>query len=121
MTEHEIQSNIRVHIAKQKLGVCFRVNVGTAWTADKAIKNPDGTITLINPRRFVSGVPAGFSDLFGVTNTGKAVFVEVKSKTGKTSKPQQHFLSVMHQLGAYTGIARSPKEAEMIYRGQNYD
>jgi hypothetical protein len=94
--EHAIQNAIRV--ALSEYCTLFRINVGKGYT-------PDG-------RYFDTGVPAGFSDLFGVRKTdGKAVFIEVKTRQGRPSKNQIHFLDMVRQSGAIAGICRSPEDA----------
>ena len=118
MTEHQIQNAIREHVSKNQLGVLFRANVGEAWTGDRMRRNPDGSITLFNPRRLRTGLPVGFSDLFGVTNSGHAVFIEVKSKTGNVTEEQKNFLLQMHKQGAFAGVARSVERAEKIFKGE---
>lgn len=94
--EHAIQNEIRIALSESC--VIFRVNVGRGYT-------PDG-------RYFQTGVPPGFSDLFGCRKSdGKAVFIEVKTKTGKPSEEQRHFLETMRGSGAIAGICRSKEEA----------
>lgn len=98
-SEKEIQNEIRLALDPHM--VVFRINVG-------GFKTVDG--------RYVStGVPKGFSDLFGVRKTdGRAVFIEVKNEKGKTSKYQDNFLKQMKKAGAICGVARSPSEAIRI-------
>ena len=45
-----------------------------------------------------------------------AVFVsiEVKTPTGRTSKPQQNWLNLVKNAGGIGGIARSPEDAMKI-------
>ena len=117
MKEQEIQNAIREHVSRNRLGVLFRANVGEAWTGSEVRHNPDGSITLINPRRLRTGLPVGFSDLFGVTNTGKAVFIEVKSKRGKPTPEQEHFLINMLERSAYAGVASNINDAQRIFMG----
>lgn len=63
-------------------------------------------------RWFHSGVPPGFSDLFGVRKSdGKAVFIEVKTPKGRVSKKQKNFLEQMQKAGAIAGVCRSAEEA----------
>lgn len=96
MTEHEIQNEIRA--ALSPYAVMFRINVGSGRTVDG--------------RFFNTGVPSGFSDLFGVRRSdGKAVFIEVKKPGGKVTDRQKNFLERMKKLGAVTGIAHSAEEA----------
>lgn len=97
--EHKIQNEIRAAVSEYC--VIFRINVGSGYTADG--------------RRFHTGVPAGFSDLFGVRKAdGKAVFIEVKTPKGKPSKKQLHFLEQMQKQGAIAGICRSAAEAVQL-------
>lgn len=95
-SEHEIQNEIRAALAKECM--IFRMNVGGLYTADG---------------RFVrTGVPPGFSDLFGFRKRdGKAVFIEVKTPNGRLSEKQRHFLKVMCECGAIAGVARSVQDA----------
>jgi hypothetical protein len=112
--ESDIQNSIRLHVSEKHLAVLFRANVGEAWTGNRIEHNHDGSITIYNPRRLKTGLPTGFSDLFGVAAGGRAVFIEVKSPTGKPSPEQENFLQQMARLGANTGVARGPLEAEKI-------
>lgn len=99
MTEHDIQNEIRA--ACSPYAVLFRINVGK-------VRTPDG-------RFFDTGVPQGFSDLFGFRkNDGKAVFIEVKTPSGRPTDKQKHFLETMKKYGAVAGIARSAEEAIKI-------
>lgn len=99
MKEHFIQNEIRKNI--NDIAVIFRINVGV-------FKSKDG-------RTISTGVPSGFSDLFGFRKSdGKAIFLEIKTATGRASKEQLHFLDKMKEYGAITGIARSVEEAREI-------
>ena len=94
--EHRIQNEIR--LALSPYCVIFRINVGKGHT-------PDG-------RYFDTGVPKGFSDLFGFRKSdGKAVFIEVKTPTGKPSQEQLKFIDTMRKNGAIAGICRSAEDA----------
>ena len=96
MSEHRIQNDIRAAVSD--FCVIFRVNVGNGLTKDG--------------RYFSTGVPKGFSDLFGVRKSdGKAVFIEVKSESGKPSKYQENFINQMRSCGAIAGICRSTEDA----------
>lgn len=77
--------------------VCFRANVGTFRTQDG--------------RWFNTGLPPGFSDLFGFTNAGRPFFFEVKTATGKPSVEQHAFLVAMRSHGAIAHVVRSVDEA----------
>lgn len=94
--EHDIQNSIRAALAPY--AVIFRANVGR-------MKLPDG-------RYFSTGLPVGFSDLFGFRKSdGRAVFIEVKTASGRVSKDQKRFLLKMREYGAIAGVARSEEEA----------
>lgn len=75
----------------------FRANVGTFRTQDG--------------RWFSTGLPPGFSDLFGFTSTGKPYFMEVKTETGAVRAEQVQFLEAMRNRGAIVGIVRSVDDA----------
>ena len=101
MREKDIQNEIR--LALNDYAVVFRINVGTFMS---------------ETGQFVStGVPRGFSDLFGVRKSdGRAVFIEVKNEKGRTSKYQDNFLKQMRKAGAIAGVARSAEEAIRIIK-----
>ena len=102
--EHALMNCIRLALSEKC--TLFRVNVGKGYT-------PDG-------RYFNTGVPVGFSDLFGVRLTdGKAVFIEVKTPTGKPSQEQLKFLDTMRKNGAIAGICRSIGDAINLINGGN--
>lgn len=101
MREKDIQNEIR--LALNPYAVVFRINVGTFLTE---------TGTYVS-----TGVPKGFSDLFGVRKSdGKAFFIEVKNDRGKTSKYQENFLEQMRKAGAIAGVARSAEDAISIIK-----
>ncbi|OLS02242.1 VRR-NUC domain-containing protein [Tissierella creatinophila] len=96
MKEKDIQNEIR--LALNPYAVVFRINVGSFMSE--------------TGRMVSTGVPKGFSDLFGVRKSdGRAVFIEVKNEKGKTSKYQDNFLKQMKKAGAIVGVARSGDEA----------
>lgn len=101
--EHRIQNEIRV--ALSPYCVIFRMNVGGCYTQDG--------------RYFSTGVPKGFSDLFGFRKSdGKAVFIEVKTKSGRASREQKHFINQMILGGAIAGICRSADDALKLIGGK---
>lgn len=100
--EHRIQNEIR--LALSDTCMIFRVNVGKGYT-------PDG-------RYFDTGVPKGFSDLFGFRKSdGRAIFIEVKTPTGKPTREQAKFLSAMRNSGAIAGVCRSAEDAINLING----
>ncbi len=100
--EHRIQNEIRLVLAEKC--VIFRGNVGTGCTKDG--------------RYFSMGLPKGFSDLFGFRKSdGKAVFIEVKTPTGRLSTEQKKFLDTMRKYGVIAGVCRSKEEALNLING----
>lgn len=101
--EHRIQNEIRLALSESC--VIFRINVGV-------VKTPDG-------RYFDTGVPKGFSDLFGFRKSdGRAVFIEVKTPKGRASEQQKKFLTFMQDSGAIAGICRSAEDASNLIGGK---
>ena len=94
--EHKIMNEIRLGVADEC--VTFRANVGKGYTKDG--------------RYFDTGLPVGFSDLFGVRKSdGRAVFIEVKTPKGRPTDKQLNFINQMKNHGAVAGICRSAEEA----------
>lgn len=114
MKEHDIQNKIRLEFGQRTDGVLFRANVGQAWTGSRITRHPDGSVTIYNARPFSSGLPTGFSDLFGVMPGGRAVFLEIKAPGGRVTEAQRRFVAGMHRLGAAAGIAYSVEQAMWI-------
>ena len=100
--EHKLMNEIRLGIADEC--ITFRANVGKGYTKDG--------------RYFNTGLPAGFSDLFGVRiSDGKAVFIEVKTKSGRVSGKQKAFIAAMKANNAVAGICRSVEDAKKLIKG----
>lgn len=95
-SEHLIQNQIRVALSKAGYMV-FRANVGKVRTSDG--------------RFFDTGLPKGFSDLFGFRPDGQIFFIEVKNEKGRVRPEQTKFMEVMEQRGALVGVARSVEDA----------
>lgn len=124
MTERRIQNEIRNALADE--GLFFRANVGRAWTGD--VERLDGSTVLIrNARPFDTGLPAGFSDLFGarpvtitehIVGRQLAVFsaIEVKAPRGRVSMKQERFIDAINAVGGFAGSARSVEDALQILR-----
>ena len=100
--EHSIQNDIRN--STTDIAVLFRANVGQGITYDG--------------RHFDTGLPKGFSDLFGFRKSdGRAVFIEAKTETGRIRPEQQNFINKMRLYGALAGVARSVQDARTIIEG----
>lgn len=120
MSEHAIQNEIRNALAGKCLA--YRANVGRAWTGSKIEKLPDGSILIRDPRPFSTGLPPGFSDLFGLVPSlikpehvgqrwGRFFALEVKAP-GKNPQPlQRAFLAGVAAQGGVSGVARSAEDA----------
>lgn len=75
-----------------------RANVGLFFTQDG--------------RPIRSGLPAGFSDLFGHrAGDARAFYLEVKTATGRPSPAQLAFIAAMKKRGALAAIVRSVADA----------
>ncbi|WP_372708527.1 VRR-NUC domain-containing protein [Bacillus sp. CDB3] len=99
--EIDVQNAIR--LALNPYAIVFRANVGTFKTADG--------------RTVSTGLPKGFSDLFGYRKSdGKIFFIEVKNEKGRLRPDQKHFIETMHKNGAIAGVARSPEDAIELIR-----
>ena len=113
--EHRVQNEIRLALADEC--ILFRTNAGDFWQGKVVYSNEFKQNVLINIRR-VEGLPNGYSDLSGVRKSdGKAVFIEVKTPTGRPTKKQLNFLDTMNKNGAIAGICRSPEEALNLIKG----
>lgn len=100
--EHDIQNRIRNETAD--IALLFRANVGQGFTK--------------GGRFFSTGLPKGFSDLFGFRlSDSRAVFIEVKTVTGRVRPEQEKFIGRMREYGALAGIARSVEDARRIING----
>jgi len=99
LREKDIQNEIR--LALSPYAIVFRANVGTFMSSDGRV--------------IATGLPRGFSDLFGTRKSdGKSFYIEVKNKNGRTSKYQDNFLKQMKKNNAIVGVARSAEEAIKI-------
>lgn len=81
-----------------------RANVGLFFTQDG--------------RPVRSGLPVGFSDLFGM-RAGDARFfaLEVKTAKGRASPAQLAFIAAMKNRGALAGVVRSVEDARRVLAG----
>lgn len=126
MNEHAIQNTIRNALAGK--GLIFRANVGQAWVGEAA-RLPGGSVLLKNARPFSTGLPAGFSDLFGLVpvvitpemvGQTLAVFtaLEVKTAKGRASDQQMAFIRAVNDNGGRAGVVRSAEDALAVIAGE---
>lgn len=103
MNETDLMNTIRLGL--NQYGIVFRANVGK-------VRMQDG-------RFFDTGLPKGFSDLFGFRfSDGRIFFIEVKTPTGRIRPEQTQFIETMKSRGALAGIARSVEDAIQIVEGR---
>jgi len=117
--EHGIQNQIRNAVAS--LAHVFRANVGRGWQG-VVNRRAEGYVELRDARPFSTGLPVGFSDLFGwqsVTVTddmvgtviARFVAIEVKSDRGRVRPEQAAFIKAVNDAGGIAGIAHNESEA----------
>lgn len=81
-----------------------RANVGLFYTRDG--------------RPVSTGLPAGFSDLFGHrAGDARAFYLEVKTPTGRPTAQQLAFVAAMQKRGALAAVVRSVDEARAALLG----
>lgn len=84
----------------------FRANVGLFFTKDG--------------RPVRTGLPPGFSDLFGATSDGRFFVCEVKAARGRMRAEQERFLDAMRERGIIAVVARSADEAVAGVMGNSH-
>lgn len=115
--EQKIQNEIRNALAGRCL--LFRANVGSGWTGNDVERTTSprevmlypGDVLIRNARPFSTGLPTGFSDLFGVTPDGRFFAPEVKTPDGRVSEAQEKFGAAILKSGGRAGIVRSVADA----------
>ena len=112
--EHSIQNQIR---AAATGCVLFRTNAGDFWQGEVVYSNEYKQNVLIHIRK-IEGLPEGYSDLSGVRLAdGRAVFIEVKTKSGRPTAKQKQFIEKMRAYGAIAGVCRSAADAIELTKG----
>lgn len=101
MNESDLMRSIMIALSNDG-HACFRANVGLFFTKDG--------------RPIKSGLPTGFSDLFGFRSDGRAYFMEVKTATGRIRPEQAAFINAMQLRGAIAGVVRSVQDARELLR-----
>ena len=103
MTEADLMRTIMVALSADGHFV-VRANVGLFFTEDG--------------RPIKTGLPKGFSDLFGHRLADcRAFYLEVKTATGRPTKEQLAFIAAMRKRGALAGIVRSVEDARRVLAG----
>ena len=132
--EHALQNAIRNALAGRCL--LFRANVGKAYTSNDIVKVPrqmpvvmgPRDVLLKNARPFDSGLPPGFSDLFGLVaveitpdmvGQKVAIFTGLEVKDGaRVSQLQRNFINAVNDNGGRAGVVRSVEDAERLLFGK---
>lgn len=135
MSEHAIQNAIRNALAGKAL--IFRANIGQGWTSSEkplkarhymTVSLAPGDVVLRDARPFSTGLPPGFSDLFGLVPVvitpdmvGQQVAVftalEVKTAKGKPTEKQAAFIKAVNDNGGRADVVRSPEDAVRVVEG----
>ena len=98
-SEKQIQNEIRLTLSA--VAVVHRINVGVFKTTDGRVVS--------------TGVPTGFTDLFGHRRSdGRAFYLEVKKPGQNPRANQTKFMDAMRNAGAIAGVATSADEAMRI-------
>lgn len=106
MSEAALMRQIMLALSEDGHAV-FRANVGQFFTQDG--------------RPIRTGLPPGFSDLFGFrAKDARAFFLEVKTPTGRPTDRQLQFLQAMSGRGALTGVVRSVEDARQVLRNPHH-
>ena len=100
MTESQLQDAIRLELGRTGEVLLHRNNVGMA-------RMPNGA-----PIKFGVGNPGG-ADLVGVYR-GRALYIEIKTPTGRQSPEQKSFQSLVERHGAIYRILRSIEDAKAL-------
>lgn len=97
MRESDLMRSIMVALSADGHFVA-RANVGLFYTRDG--------------RPVTTGLPPGFSDLFGHrAGDCRAFYMEVKAPTGRVRPEQAAFIEAMRKRGAIAAVVRSVEEA----------
>ena len=90
-----------------KVALCWRQNSGTFQE-----RNRDGSVRYIR-----ANTQRGMSDIMGTLRDGRALAIEVKSRTGKMRPGQEEFLSQIRAAGGVAGVCRSVDDAMKLLEG----
>ncbi len=97
VTEADLMRSIMLALSERGHQV-FRANVGLFFTQDG--------------RPVRTGLPPGFSDLFGHrAGDCRAFYLAVKTPTGRVRPEQARFIAAMRERGAIAGVVRSVEDA----------
>lgn len=126
MTESELKRRIQLAIGSGDSRV-WNNPVGEAW-AGRLLSHKNGIARIQGAYRVTYGLSVGSPDLIGLVRrvitpdmVGRTVAlflgVEVKTATGRVRPEQVRFGSMLTDMGALYGVARSVEDAERLVRG----
>lgn len=95
--EHEILNYLN------RIEGCFAWKVNTTGIFDGVVYRKSASPFIF----------AGVSDIIGVFR-GTIIAFEVKTDTGKTSKPQEVFISKIQRCGGVSGVVRSVQDVQRV-------
>lgn len=124
MSESATKRTIRAKLGARADVRLFNNPVGHGWAGDWKM-NPDGSVTIRNPRRITYGLFPGSGDLIGwreitvveaMVGHQVALFLslEVKDGKGKPSAEQRNWAHVVRRCGGVGGIAWGLEEAAQL-------
>jgi hypothetical protein len=103
MSETDLMHQIMIALSTDGHFVA-RANVGMFFTKDG--------------RPVKTGLPKGFSDLFGHrASDARAFYLEVKTAKGRARPEQLAFIAAMKKRGALAAIVRSVEDARLAVNG----
>lgn len=120
MTEHDIQSAIRLKLSEMGY-YTERINVGAGYLIPKKLMDKlkrsvssELRVQLDKIPYFATGAVKGRSDLSAIKD-GQITFIEVKTEIGVASDEQLNFIDqIQSRYGCKAGIARSVEDAVRI-------
>lgn len=129
-TETPIMHEIHLALGSLPDTRLVRNNVGRAWVPRGKVERMEGGVFLPHGAIYDWGLQNGSSDLIGITRVvitpemvgqvvGVFTSIEVKTKTGRTSKEQKNWLGMVSKFGGLGGVARSVVDAMRIIRGDD--
>lgn len=119
MNGNALTQHVRLALDKLK-AISFRANVGMGWTSTSKplrVTKPTtvtlmpGDVVLRQARPFSTGLPTGFSDTFGFTESRMPFFLEIKAGKDRLRPEQRQFLEAMRQRGVIAAEVRSVEDA----------
>jgi hypothetical protein len=90
-----------------RVAFAYRQNSGTFQE-----RNRDGTTRYVR-----ANTQRGMTDIGGAMKDGRALFVEVKSATGRVQSHQQEFLDQVRAAGGVAGVVRCVEDAVALLGG----